>query len=258
MKSRFIIAVLAASALLLSGVNAGAASEEAKRHLVRGQAAAEMATVPADYDLAIEEFTKARSLAPDWPDVYYNLAVAQERAGKFGEAADSLKRYLQLAPNAPNAESVRNLIIRLEFKAEQTITDEVALDIFRLLGDSSIWKLTGSTPDADPNAIGSMRFSGRDTERIIITYESGVDSRNVQRNETIRVTPRGKILTFDTIYFLCPDRSRHADGCPVLRRFTLEIVSKRHVRMSVRVASPEIKPYVSATVKNYAYVFEKR
>jgi len=258
MKSRLIIAVLAVGTLLLSIVNAGAASEEAKRHLVRGQAAVEMATVPADYDLAIEEFTKARSLAPDWPDVYYNLGAVQEKAGKFGEAAESLKRYLQLAPNAANAESVRNLIIRLEFKAEQTITDEVALDIFRSLGDGNIWKLTGSTPDADPHAIGSMRFSGRDADRIIITYESGVDGRNIQRKETIRVTPRGKTLTFDTLYFLCPDRSRHEDGCPVLRRFSVEIVSRRHVRMSIRVVSPEIKPYVSATVKNYAYVFERK
>ena len=192
MKSGFIITVFAVSALMLSAMNAGAVSEGAKRHLTHGQAAVEMATVPADYDLAIEEFTKAQSLAPDWPDVYYNLGVAQEKAGKFKEAADSLKRYLQLTPTAPNAESVRNLIIRLEFKAEQTITDKVALDIFASLSDSNIWKLTGSTPGSDPNAIGSMRFSGKNGQRIIVTYESGVDSRNVRKSLNHRRDTTGK------------------------------------------------------------------
>ncbi|MBA4389939.1 MAG: hypothetical protein C0399_03275 [Syntrophus sp. (in: bacteria)] len=254
----YLVIVFAVSVLLLTAVNAQAVSEEAQRHMVRGQTAVEMAKVPADYDLAIEEFTKAQSLAPDWPEVYYNLGVVQEKAGKFREAADSLKRYLQLVPKAPDTESLKNLITKLEFKAEQTITDEVALDIFGSLGNSSMWQLKGTTPGSDPKEIGSMRFFRRDGQQIIIAYESGVDSKNVQKTETKRVTPHGKTLTFDTIYFLCSDRSRNEDGCPIWRSFSLEIVSRRYVRMSIKVVSPEIKPYIDAAVANFSYTFQKK
>jgi tetratricopeptide (TPR) repeat protein len=251
----------AMAAVFLFGVASVSASEpvsaEATKYFTRGLAAVEIATVPADFDLAIEEFAKAQAMAPDWPDVYYNLGVVQEKAGKFREAADSLKRYLQLAPDAPNAESLRNLITRLEFKAEQMVTDEVALDIFGSLSDSSRWQLKGTTPGSDPTEIGTMRFSGRDGRQILIVYESGVDGKNVQKIETSRVTPHGRTLGFNTIYFLCSDRSRHEDGCPIFRSFSLDIVSKRYVRMSIKVVSPDIKPY-KGTVSNYSYEFVRK
>src|SRR4030042_328916 len=58
-------------------------SEEAQRYMAQGIAAVEMAKDPADYEDAISKFEKAKSLAPNWPDVYYNLGLAQEKAGKY-------------------------------------------------------------------------------------------------------------------------------------------------------------------------------
>lgn len=93
--------------------------EEAKRFYARGQAALEMATTPADYDSAIVQFTKAASLAPNWPDVYYIIGQTQEKIEKYADAIVSYKKYLQLSPNAANAEAVKSNIYKLEYKAEK-------------------------------------------------------------------------------------------------------------------------------------------
>jgi len=49
-------------------------SEEAQRYMARGMAAVEMAETPKDYERAVREFEQAAQLAPNWPDVYFNLS----------------------------------------------------------------------------------------------------------------------------------------------------------------------------------------
>ncbi|MFZ5540369.1 MAG: tetratricopeptide repeat protein [Pseudomonadota bacterium] len=95
-------------------------SEDARRHLIRGRTAVEMARSPEDYRAAIEEFERAVELAPHWPDAHYNLGMVQARAGRSREAIASLKRYLELAPNAPDAAQVRDEIVALEYRLERT------------------------------------------------------------------------------------------------------------------------------------------
>ena len=117
MKAIYLVAVLAVSALLLSSANAWAVSDEAQRHFDRGMAAVEMAKSPDDYAAAIKEFEQAIRFAPDWPDAYYKLGMAQEKAGKYTDAITSLKKYLRLAPNGSSAALVKSIINKLEFKA---------------------------------------------------------------------------------------------------------------------------------------------
>jgi ankyrin repeat protein len=95
-----------------------AVSKEARRHFDRGMAAVELAKSPDDYAAAIEEFEKAAKLAPDWPGIYYNLGLIQEKAGNYSNAVMSLLRYIHLAPNASDAETVKSLINKLEYKFE--------------------------------------------------------------------------------------------------------------------------------------------
>jgi ankyrin repeat protein len=89
-------------------------SDEAKKHVDRGLAAMEIAKSPEDFEPAIKEFERAIKLAPDWPEAYRQLALAQEKADKYGDAAASLKQYLRLAPSASDAETVNNLIEKLK------------------------------------------------------------------------------------------------------------------------------------------------
>ena len=102
-----------------TGIFGQAVSDEARRHFDRGMAAVEMANSPDDYAPAIKEFKQAVSLAPNWPDAYYNLGKAQEKAEQYSDAITSLRQFLVVAPNANEAEAVKTLINKLEYKNEQ-------------------------------------------------------------------------------------------------------------------------------------------
>lgn len=97
--------------------------EEARRFAVRGQIAVREAKSQADYVEAAGEFNRALKLAPWWAESYFNLAVAQGKAGQFNEATRSLKLYLLAAPNAPDAEKVKDQIYALEYRQERARKD---------------------------------------------------------------------------------------------------------------------------------------
>jgi tetratricopeptide (TPR) repeat protein len=65
-------------------------SDEARRSMLRGMAAVEMAKTPKDYERAIREFEQAAKLAPNWPDVYFNLGSVQAKAGNYGKRGQSV------------------------------------------------------------------------------------------------------------------------------------------------------------------------
>jgi len=117
--------------ILLSWVSvtlAETVSEEAQRYMARGFAAVEMAKAPKDYESAVSEFEQAAKLAPNWPDVYFNLGSVQAKAGNYGEAVRHYKRYLELAPNAPDVAKVREEIYKLEYRAEKQMVKEIKRD----------------------------------------------------------------------------------------------------------------------------------
>ncbi len=94
-------------------------SDEAMHHFDRGEAVAEMAKSPADYEDAIKEFEKAAALAPDWPDVYYNLGLIQGKVDKYDDAIRNLTKYLDLSPNASDSRKVKKFITKIEYKQEK-------------------------------------------------------------------------------------------------------------------------------------------
>ena len=125
------IGCLIGMAILLTWVSvalAGSVSEEAQRYMARGMAAVEMAKTPKDYERAVREFEQAAKLAPNWPDIYFNLGSVQAKAGNYGEAMRHYKRYLELAPNAPDAAKVREEIHKLEYRAEAQMAKEIKRD----------------------------------------------------------------------------------------------------------------------------------
>jgi hypothetical protein len=89
---------------------------EAKRYLGQGKAIMERAKSPQDYEEAIRVFEKAASLAPTWPDIYDDLAYAQESAEKYPEAVKSLRKYLTLAPSYVDKKNYEVRIYKLEEK----------------------------------------------------------------------------------------------------------------------------------------------
>ena len=147
---------------------AGAVSEEARRHMARGMAAVEMAKSPEEYGSAMREFQEASRLAPDWPDPHYNLGLVQEKSGKFREAVASLKEYLRLAPDAPDASNIKELIYKLEYKAEQVLTVPEIIEVLVSLSDEKIWQVVGDckTDNTDKRAYnGNFNWRGFNFER---------------------------------------------------------------------------------------------
>jgi hypothetical protein len=116
------IGCLIAVVILLSWVSvtlADTVPEEAQRYMARGMAAVEMAKSAEDYNLAAIEFEQAAKLAPDWPDIYYNLGNVQSKVGDFISAIKSLQRYISLAPKSPDAAKVRDEIFKLEYRRDR-------------------------------------------------------------------------------------------------------------------------------------------
>jgi tetratricopeptide (TPR) repeat protein len=95
---------------------APALPEEAKRRLARGAAAVKGAKDASDWSLAVEEF-KAASLAAPWSgDIYYNLGVAQDKAGDYDGSVRSLA-LAELA--APGSEDAKNLRYEVEYRRDR-------------------------------------------------------------------------------------------------------------------------------------------
>jgi tetratricopeptide (TPR) repeat protein len=98
---------------------APAIPEEARRYLVRGKAAFKGAKEARDFNDAAEEFKKALLYAPWLAEGYYNLGIVQDKAGLYADAMQSLTFYLMAAPNAPDAEKVKELIYEIEYRKDK-------------------------------------------------------------------------------------------------------------------------------------------
>lgn len=154
-------------------------SDEAIRHFDRGQAAVEMATSTAGYEDAIKEFEKAARLASDWPDVYYNLGLIQEKVGKRADAIRNLTKYLELSPNATDYREVKRFIAKMDYKKEKVKAEYDKIknllgtwDAFILSGNNAGVQIPHPTVITAKNsvievnnprcdAIGSAQFDGQ-------------------------------------------------------------------------------------------------
>lgn len=106
--------------MLSAPVPAQDVPEEARRYMVRGRTAIEMAKTMDDLRYAVKELEQAARLAPQWADPHFNLGVVQEKLGNTTGAIASFKHYLELAPAAVDAAKVRDKIIALEYMQERT------------------------------------------------------------------------------------------------------------------------------------------
>ncbi|MBN1140361.1 MAG: tetratricopeptide repeat protein [Deltaproteobacteria bacterium] len=221
----------------LQATGAQAIPEQARRHFNRGLAAVEMARTAEDYELAIAEFRKAEALAPNWPEIHYNLGLIQEKAGRYGEAAQSLRRYLKLAPKAPDAAAVEALADKLEFKAEQALSDDDILEILASLTDSAKWRLRGIRNANLFNQHKWVKSIRREGNALWITSPSGTCGAALLPPSPVhyiqdRVMPNGNSLDFQTLYCLC-NPSVQRDHCPETFRYHFEVVSRRKVTMTL-------------------------
>lgn len=116
-KIRYLSLLVLLLATLPALAEEGAA--DARRHMVRGIAAIEMAKSTADLVPAAEEFRRATALDPTLSAAWFNLGSVQVKLGQFDEAIQSYKRYLVLSPQAEDAQKIQDEIIKLEYRQER-------------------------------------------------------------------------------------------------------------------------------------------
>ena len=114
---------------------APAVPEEAERRMARGEAAFEAAKDVNGYADAMREFQAASNLAPWYSDAYFNLGIAQEKAGKVKAAMESFRFYLLAAPDGKDAADVKKRIYKLEYAAEQAAKVPAGGETFRDCAD---------------------------------------------------------------------------------------------------------------------------
>lgn len=67
---------------------------------------------------AMELYRKALEIVPWWPEGHYNLALLLGETKNYSEAMGEMKRYLLLAPEAPEARAAQDKIYQWEIVAE--------------------------------------------------------------------------------------------------------------------------------------------
>ena len=71
-----------------------------------------------NYDQAIVSFGKVQSIAPWWPQAWFNRAFALGEQQKYADAISQMKRYLELAPEAPDVQDAQDKIHKWEAQAK--------------------------------------------------------------------------------------------------------------------------------------------
>lgn len=93
--------------------------EDAEKGLVKGASHFQKASDISGYKRAVAEFEAATNAAPWLAAAYFNLAIAQEKAGLHKDAIQNYRYYLLAAPDAKNAREVKNNIYALEAEMEE-------------------------------------------------------------------------------------------------------------------------------------------
>lgn len=90
--------------------------EEARAHFIKAGVLLKEAKDQSDYELAANEYLAARSVAPWWPAVYYNLAMVREAEKQYDNAVNDLKLYL--ASNPDDARAAQDKLYQIQAKRD--------------------------------------------------------------------------------------------------------------------------------------------
>lgn len=162
MRRHRIATTLALCLPVLFGANALAqteAQDAARRHMVRGIAAVEIAANETDLKAAAAEFRKATEIDPTLAGAWYNLGTVEAKLGRFADSVAAYRRYVELSPGAEDAPKVRDEIIKLEYRLERAqVVQSLAGTWF---GEGVGFALTMNGNEFRLQSIGRVPFSQR-------------------------------------------------------------------------------------------------
>jgi tetratricopeptide (TPR) repeat protein len=138
-----------------------------------------MAAQQQDYLLAIRYFQDARKLAPDDPEIYKDLGLAESKIpGRELRAICWFEAYLAANPNAPNAAAVREQIEVLDVKSQSNLAQ-----LIKIVEDAAS-KISGNSVPQENNLryvaclwarAGDIRAALKDVDLITFSKNNALD-----------------------------------------------------------------------------------
>jgi len=117
-------------------------NDKAEEHWSRASGALGVATTEQDLLFVLEEYNKALALAPDCPDIYFNMALCREKLAKlyspqfssqYRYAIDDFKKYIELNPNASDINNVQNKVNEIKNIINEMEADGTELGLSNLI-----------------------------------------------------------------------------------------------------------------------------
>jgi tetratricopeptide (TPR) repeat protein len=71
-----------------------------------------------EFVAALENYEAGLESFPTWPEGWFNAALLYAELGEYGYAANRMRRYLELTPDAPDAKAAREKVIIWDEKAK--------------------------------------------------------------------------------------------------------------------------------------------
>ncbi|MBU2063568.1 MAG: tetratricopeptide repeat protein, partial [Candidatus Omnitrophica bacterium] len=84
--------------------------EQARRFYVQAQTLTEN----KNYDGALDAYNKLITVAPWYPETWFNAAMLRAEKKEYYKAIENMKKYIQLAPDAPDARAAQDYIYKWE------------------------------------------------------------------------------------------------------------------------------------------------
>lgn len=81
--------------------------EEVRRHRL----VAESSIREKDFDTAVGAYVDGLASYPEWPEGHFNAALLSAELGYYSESIRHMQAYLELVPEAPDAQSARDQIV---------------------------------------------------------------------------------------------------------------------------------------------------
>jgi tetratricopeptide (TPR) repeat protein len=119
---RLLLAMIAVALAAHSAAADDPATRDARRHFERG----EKLYALTRFSEALDEYQKAFDAKPI-PDFLFNIGQCYRNLGDYDSAIFSYRKYLTLAPDAPNRAQVEQLITELQAKKDQSDTHRLGL-----------------------------------------------------------------------------------------------------------------------------------
>lgn len=171
-----------------------AVPEEAERRMARGSAAFKTAKNENDFKDAAREFEQASNAAPWSGDIYYNLGLAQDKAGDHTSAIRSLKLAMLAAPNS---RETKTLLYEVEYRQEKANSPEAQAVKRQVQGDTLLQALDGAVFRFVDSFNATFTVEVRGRTATIIRHQGRHNSRYATLEERPPVTGNCRLSVVD-------------------------------------------------------------